>query len=69
MLRSITIFSLALIAVSLMIYVGVTGLPGSAISGPFFLFIGGCTAIGLALDIVNHVRKELRKGRIRKLGR
>lgn len=69
MLQSITIFTLALIAVALMIYVGVTGLPGSAMSGPFFLFIGGCTGIGLALDIINHIRKELRKGRIRKLGR
>jgi hypothetical protein len=35
--------------------------------GMFFVFVGGCTAIGLLFDLVNHVKARIRKNNVRKL--
>lgn len=60
--------TLALLAVIFMIYLGFYGMANHSSSGPFFMFIGICTAIGLTLDIVNVIRQRLRRSRISKLG-
>ena len=58
---------LALLAVILMIYIGLMGMESHASSGPFFMFVGCCTAIGLSMDVYNAVRERIRKAQIRKL--
>jgi hypothetical protein len=60
--------TLALLAVVFMIYLGFYGMEHQSSSGPFFMFIGVCTAIGLTLDIVNMVKEKIRRSRISKLG-
>jgi hypothetical protein len=65
--------TLAITAIIVMIYLGFDGMQNQSISGPFFMFIGICTAIGFTLDIFNMVRTRIRKANIeanvRKLGR
>ena len=66
-------FALALLAVTFMILLGVYGMENNSMSGPFFMFIGVCTAIGLFLDVVNALRQRIRRANVqanlRKLGR
>lgn len=59
---------LAIAAIATMIYLGYIGMESQSASGPFFMFIGICTAIGFALDIVNIVRQAIRRNNVRKLG-
>jgi hypothetical protein len=65
--------TLAITAIVFMIYLGLAGMETQSSSGPFFMFIGVCTAIGLTLDIVIAVRERIRKANVqatlRKLGR
>ena len=60
--------SLAIAAIALMIYLGYDGMANQSASGPFFMFIGICTAIGFTLDLTNLVRQWIRKSNLRKLG-
>jgi hypothetical protein len=60
--------SLAIAAIIFMIYLGYDGMSNQSASGPFFMFIGICTSIGLTLDIVNMIRQWIRKSNLRKLG-
>jgi len=62
-------FSLALLTVILMLYAGLKGIIHDYSYGFFFTFIGSLTAIGLILDIANHLRNLIRKNNVRKLGR
>ena len=63
------LLSLALVAVIVVLYAGVSGLIKNHSYGPFFTFVGGITTIGLGLDVVNHLRITVRKSNVRKLGR
>jgi hypothetical protein len=60
--------TLAIVLVIFMIYLGFDGMANQSASGPFFMFIGVCTAIGLTLDITNAVKGKLRKINLRKFG-
>jgi hypothetical protein len=64
--------TLAIVAIIFMIYLGFDGMQNQSASGPFFMFIGICTAIGFTLDLINIVRQRLRKSNLqsnlRKLG-
>ena len=66
-MKTLTIFSLAILAVGITIYIGVYGILHSLSFGPVFVFVGGCTAIGLTLDIRNQVKLAVKKSRVRKL--
>jgi hypothetical protein len=58
---------LAIVGVIFMIYLGFDGMENQMASGPFFMFVGVCTSIGLFLDIMNVIRQRLRKSRLEKL--
>jgi hypothetical protein len=60
-------FFLAITLVIFMIYLGFDGMANQSASGPFFMFVGVCTAIGLTLDISNFIRNLIRKSNLRKL--
>jgi hypothetical protein len=59
---------LAFTGISVLIYLGYYGIENQSESGPFFMFIGVCTAIGLTLDVANVIRQWVRKSNLRKLG-
>ena len=59
---------LATLAVILVIYLGYLGMQHKHSIGPFLMFVGACTSIGLAIDISNAVRERIRKANLRKLG-
>jgi hypothetical protein len=65
--------TIAITAIIVMIYLGFDGMQNQSASGPFFMFLGVCTAVGFTLDIINVVRTRIRKANIqdnlRKLGR
>lgn len=69
MTKKLLTFSLALLAVIFMLYAGLNGLTKDHSYGFFFTFIGAVTTIGLALDVVNHLRLQVRKSNVRKFGR
>lgn len=69
MKKNLLTFSLALLAVIVMLYAGLNGLTNDHSYGFFFTFIGAVTTIGLALDVVHHLRLQTRKSNVRKLGR
>ena len=69
MKKNLLTFSLALLAVIVMLYAGLNGLTNDHSYGFFFTFIGAVTTIGLGLDVVNHLKLQIRKGNVRKLGR
>ena len=69
MKKNLLLLSLALLAVTVMLYAGLDGLSNNHSYGTFFTFIGGITTIGLGFDVVNHLRLSVRRGNVRKLGR
>ena len=68
-MKNLTLLCLAVIAVVLMLYAGFDGLSKNYSYGPFITFIGACTAVGVAIDLFNHIQVRIRKGNVRKLGR
>jgi len=68
-MKTLTILSLAVIAVIVMLYAGFDGLNKNYAYGPFITFIGSCTAVGVCIDVFNHIQVRIRKGNVRKLGR
>lgn len=66
-MRSLKIFSLALLAVAAVFFTGVQQLSRNQSGGTFFIFVGACTAVGLTIDIVNHIRERIRRSNVRKL--
>jgi len=68
-MKKIFVLIAAVFVVVLMIYAGLQALMQELSYGPFITFIGICTAVGLGIDIYNHVQLLLRKGNVRKLGR
>lgn len=69
MKKNLLLLGLALLAVTAMLYAGLNGLSNNHSYGIFFTFIGGITTIGLGLDVVNHLRLNVRRDDVRKLGR
>jgi hypothetical protein len=59
---------LALLVVLLLLNLGLYGMEAKSSSGPFFMFIGVCTAMGLTLDVIIIIREKIRRARISKLG-
>jgi len=59
---------LALLAVILMLNLGYYGMEIKSSSGPFFMFVGVCTSIGLTLDFINVIKQKIRRSRVSKLG-
>ena len=69
MKKNLLTFCPALLAVIVMLYAGLNGLTNDHSYGFFFTFIGAVTTIGLGLDVVNHLKLQVRKSNVRKLGR
>lgn len=68
-MKSYLMFSLALLTVVALLYAGLNGMVKDHSYGFFFTFIGGITTVGLGLDVVNHLKIQVRKANVRKLGR
>jgi hypothetical protein len=68
-MKNLTVLLLASIAVVVMIYAGVNAISNDYAYGPFMTFIGMCTAVGLSIDLFNHIQVRLKKSNVRKLGR
>lgn len=69
MKKNLLLLSLALVAVFVMLYTGLNGLSKDHSYGIFFTFVGGVTTIGLGVDVVNHLRLNMRRHHLRKFGR
>lgn len=69
MKKNLLMLGLAFLAVTALLYAGLNGMTNDHSYGFFFTFIGAITTIGLALDVVNHLKVYLRKASVRKLGR
>ena len=57
-MKNLSVFGLALFGIIAVLYLGASALSGNTPWGPFFLFIGACTTIGLTIDIFNHFRTK-----------
>lgn len=68
-MRGYLMLSLALLTVVAMIYAGWNGIQHNYSYGFFFVFVGVFTTVGLALDVINHLRTQIRRDQVRKLGR
>jgi hypothetical protein len=68
-MKNLTVLFLAIIAVVLMLYAGVTAMSKSYAYGPFLTFIAICTAVGLGIDVASHIQLRIKKSNVRKLGR
>lgn len=69
MRKNVVLFGLALLAVVALLYAGVDGLSNDHSYGFFFTFTGAITTVGLGLDVVNHLRIQVKNASVRKLGR
>jgi hypothetical protein len=67
-MKKLLVLLLALVAVITILYAGLNGLIKNHSYGLFFTFVGAITTIGLGLDVVNHLKIEVQKESIRKLG-
>jgi hypothetical protein len=67
-MRKLFVLLLALVAVFTILYAGLNGLIKNYSYGLFFTFVGAITTIGLGLDVVNHLKIQIQKDSIRKLG-
>lgn len=66
-MKNITIFSLAILGVGVMLYMGIAGMSHNPKLGLLFIFVGCSTGVGLSLDIANHLKERVRKSNVRKL--
>lgn len=66
-MQSVKVFGLSILAVVIIILMGVQQLPINQNLGLFFVFVGGCTSIGILLDLITHIKGKIRKNNIRKL--
>jgi hypothetical protein len=57
-MKNLTVFGFALACIVAVIFIGLNSLSGQSSWGPFFIFIGGCSIIGLTIDVVNHFRTK-----------
>ena len=49
-MKNLGVFGLALAGILFVLYVGANGLSGNYSWGPFFIFVGACSTIGLTID-------------------
>jgi hypothetical protein len=68
-MKNLTVFVLALTLVCVLFYAGVNGMLRGHATGPFFVFLGVCSAAGLAFDATKLVKDRLRKENAKKFGR
>jgi hypothetical protein len=68
-MKNLTVFGLALVLVSVMIFAGVDGIIRGHATGPFFIFLAACTATGLSLDVTRLIKERIRRSNARKFGR
>jgi hypothetical protein len=66
-MKSLKVFGLSFFAVGLMILIGMMQMSNNQNGGIFFIFVGTCTMLGLAIDMTNHVKEKIRKNNVRKL--
>ena len=66
-MKNLTVLTLAIIAVFTMLYAGFDGISRHYSYGPFLVFVGSCTAVGVVIDFFNHVQLRLRKSKIGRL--
>ena len=66
-MKNIKVFGVAVFAIIAMLYIGADGMQQQLSFGPFFIFVGTCTAIGLVIDITNHIKLRIKKSNVRKL--
>jgi hypothetical protein len=57
-MKNLSVFALAIICIVGVVLIGVNGLLANYAWGPFFLFIGTCSTVGLTIDIFNHFRTK-----------
>lgn len=67
-MKKIFVFLLVLLAVIVTLYAGLKGLIQNHAYGTIFIFVGAITTVGLGLDVVNHLKVEVRRNAVRKLG-
>lgn len=67
-MKQVIAFSLALLGICVLIYMGTDIIPSNQKLGLLFIFVGVCTFVGLTIDIINHVKEKARKSHLRKLG-
>jgi hypothetical protein len=67
-MKNFILLALALLAVVAMLYAGLQGIIHNHSYGSVFTFIGAITTVGLGIDVVNHIKIEIRKSKLRKLG-
>ena len=68
-MKNLTVLTLAIVAVITMLYAGFDAMTKNYSYGPFLIFVGTCTAIGVVIDFYNHIQTRLRKSKVSKLGR
>lgn len=68
-MKNTTILLLALVAVMTLLFFGLDAMENNRSYGAFVTFIAGCSAVGLAIDLFNHIQLSVRKNNVRKLGR
>jgi hypothetical protein len=68
-MKHFLLLALALVGVIILLYAGLNGLTKDHSYGFFLIFIGSLTTIGLGIDVTNHLKIQIRKNNVRKLGR
>jgi hypothetical protein len=72
-MKNLTVLTLAIVAVITMLYAGFDAMTKNYTYGPFLIFIGACTAVGVVIDFYNHVQVKIqlriKKSKVSKLGR
>lgn len=68
-MKNVTVFILASILVGVLFIAGVNGILRGHASGPLFIFLGVCSAIGLAIDVNKLIRERVRQSNAKKFGR
>ena len=57
-MKNLKVFGLALAAILGVLYIGANGMSSNYSWGPFFIFVGACSTIGLTIDLFNHFRAK-----------
>ena len=57
-MKNLGVFGLALAGILAVLYIGANGMSGHYAWGPFFIFVGACSTIGLTIDLFNHFRTK-----------
>jgi hypothetical protein len=57
-MKNLSVFGLALAGILTVLYIGASGLSGNYSWGPFLIFVGACSIIGLTIDVFNHFKPK-----------